>query len=558
MGFADDPMWRACFGSMPSKAVDTSPPTVAVSQLPAVRYGWDTGEKFPGGIGPVNLLWPDYWTLRQRSAELYERNLYARGLIRCLITNEINTGLQLEATPEEVILGVEEDGLADWSETVENRFALWARDAQLCDHNERLSFGALQALARTEALVVGDVLVVMRQDQRTRLPRVQLIGGSSVRTPMDAKPANGNRIEHGVELDGQRRHVAYWITQEEKGGQLASKRLPAFGEKSGKRIAWLLYGTDKRLDDVRGKPLLSLVLQSLNEIDRYRDATQRKAVVNSMLAMFVKKTESNMGTLPITGGAVRRGIDVAIDTSGKRREFRTAEHIPGLVLDELQHGEEPVAFQVNGTTENFGTFEEAILQTIAWATQVPPEILRKAFSSNYSASQAAVNEFKMYLNQTRTWFGETFCQRIYEEWLVAEVLAQRIEAPGFLEAWRDWKLFDKLGAWTHADWSGHIKPSVDLTKLTGGYDAMIAMGAITRARATRELTGTKFSKNVQQLKRENDLLAEANKSMVELEKPPAPASTDEPGIDDEPIDEEDDEESAAANVLPLRRGQQGN
>jgi lambda family phage portal protein len=521
---------------------------VAVSDLPGWRHQWQTGEKFAGGLGPVNILTTDYWSLRARSAELYETNLYARGLIRRLVTNEINTGLHLEATPEEAILGYPEDGLADWSETVENRFHVWGKNSYLCDHNERLTFGALQQEARREALVVGDVLVVIRQDQRTRLPRIQLINGANVQTPLES-PAGGNRIQHGVEIDSQGRHVAYWVQQ----SFAKYKRLPAFGEKSGRRIAWLLYGSDKRMDDVRGKPLLALVLQSLKEIDRYRDSVQRKALINSMIATFITKTVDKPGTRPIGTGAIRKGLDITIDTTGQKRAFRTAESIPGQVIDELQVGEEPKAFPSNGTDERFGGFEDTIMAMVASGNEIPPEIYRLAFTKNYSASQAAVNEFKTYLNKARTTFGEGFCGPVYEEWLVAEVLARRIEAPGFLEAWRSWELYDKLGAWISCDWSGNIKPAVDPSKLAASYEAMAASGFITRDRASRELTGTKYSKNVQKLLRENKALAEALKPLAELEaskKPtPAPgASAQPPGggggsIDSEPDDEDEDDDA---------------
>jgi hypothetical protein len=54
-----------------------------------------TGDKFAGGFGATKVFTPDYWTLRQRSEQLFHENLYARGLIRRLVTNEINTGLTL-------------------------------------------------------------------------------------------------------------------------------------------------------------------------------------------------------------------------------------------------------------------------------------------------------------------------------------------------------------------------------------------------------------------------------------------------------------------------------
>jgi capsid protein len=313
---------------------------------------------------------------------------------------------------------------------------------------------------------------------------------------------------------------------------------------------------------VRGKPLLSLVLQSLKEIDRYRDAIQRKALILGMLAMFIAKGEGKPGSRPITGGAVRRETATTLDSNGAERTFKTAEHVPGLVIEELQQGEEPKAFQSNGTTETFGDFEEAILAGIAFGLEIPPEILRLSFSSNYSASQAAINEFKTYLNRTRTTFGENFCEPIYQEWLVAEVIADRVAAPGLLEAWNDPQQWDRLGAWLSSDWSGNIKPAVDLSKLVAGYEKLIAIGAITRDRAARELTGTKYSKNVKKLRKENLALLEANLPISQLEAAkkaasPAPGeeASDVPAADaPEPNESEDDsDEEQAAAERPAER-----
>lgn len=510
-----DPFFAACFGEQDSAA--PGPRKVAVSTLDPYRFGFENGTKFPGGYGPTEVLITDYWTLRQRSAALFETNLYARGIIRRLITNEINVGLHLEATPDEGLLGKKEDSLSDWSETVETRFALWARSPWLCDQRELDTFGALQAAARMEALIAGDVLVVLRQDQRTKLPRIQLIRGDCVQTPMEYAFGNtrgGNKIVHGVELDSNGRQVAYWIRQPDG----TTKRLAAMGEKSGRRLAWLVYGTEQRLDAVRGKPLLSLILQSLKEIDRYRDSVQRKAVINAMIAVFIKKTEDKPGTRAMTNASLSRRDEPAVDTAGNPRTFRIAEQVPGIVMEELQTGEEPSGFNSNGTDEKFGDFEAAIIQAVAWNCEMPPEILRLSFNNNYSASQAAINEFKMYLNRVRMNHGENFCQPVYEEWMVAEVLSGKITAQGLLEAWRSNAQYDIYGAWTNADWTGQIKPAVDLSKLVGGYDALIAGGHITHDRAARELTGTKFSQNVRKLRRENEQLVEASRPLLELKQ----------------------------------------
>lgn len=485
-------------------------------QAPAVNAYHD-GDKFFGGFGPTKLFSTDYWTLRKRSDQLFKENLYARGLIRRLITNEINTGLTPEACPDELLIGLPEESLNDWTEEVENRFLIWGKNPEQCDWKHRATFGAIQRAARMEALISGDVLVVLRQNRQTQMPMVQLVSGAKVQTPLggDTRIANGHTIRHGVELDAQGRTAAYWVKPDDG---TTPQRIPAKGPRSGRRMAWLVYGTEKRLDDVRGEPLLSLVLQSLKEIDRYRDSVQRKAVINSILAMFIKKTEDKQGTRPITGGAVRRGQVQTTDLDGGKREFNIASQVPGLVIEELQTGEEPVLKGGEGTDTNFGTFEEAIVQAVAWANEVPPEILRLAFSNNYSASQAAINEFKIYLNKVWADWGETFCQPVYIEWLLAENLKGRISAPGLLDAWRDPQRQDVFGAWVSADWYGSIKPSTDMKKQAQGSQILIAEGWSNNARESRTLTGTKFSKNMKRLKRENQMKADAARPLAEFEQ----------------------------------------
>jgi len=433
-----------------------------------------------------------------------------------LFTNEINTGLTPEAAPDEEIIGVPEDSLADWTETVENRFGIWGKNPTVCDWKHKSTFGAIQRAARLEALISGDVLVVLRQSPVTKLPMVQLVSGNKVQTPLgdNSNLRKGHKIRHGVEMNAAGRVVAHHVKQDDG----TFKRLPAFGEKSGRKISWLVYGTDKRLDDVRGQPLLSLVLQSLKEIDRYRDSTQRKAVINSIIALSVEKSDDKLGTLPIQGGAVRKDTATVTDGDGGTRSFNIANPIPGVVAEELQKGEKLNFHGTGGTDADFGTFEEAVIQAVAWANEIPPEILRFSFSNNYSASQAAINEFKIYLNRVWSDWGETFCSPIYVEWLISETLLQKITAPGLLRAWRDPSQYDVFGAWVCVDWYGSIKPSTDMLKQAKGSKLLVDNAWSTNAREARITTGTKFSKNIKRLTRENQQKADAARPLLELEK----------------------------------------
>jgi capsid protein len=88
--------------------------------------------------------------------------------------------------------------------------------------------------------------------------------------------------------------------------------------------------------------------------------------------------------------------------------------------------------------------------------------------------------------------------------------------PGFLESRNNPSLWYIYGAWVSADWSGAIKPNVDLLKEGKAYKLLIDEGLITRERATRELTGMKYSKSVRQLIGENEQLSEAVQPLINV------------------------------------------
>jgi len=516
------------FKSKPQPPIQTQQPTASELAQQTIYQLYTSnlfnslfdGEKFPGGFGSsYGYEFIDYWELRNKSVQLFTENLYASGLINRLVTNIINTGLSLEATPCADILGISDDQLNDWSEQVENLYRIWGNNKNLVDWKKQNTEGELQALAKKTAYISGDVLIVLRQSSVTGLPITELIDGRHIQDPVQgnhkkAAENRGNKIIHGVEIDKNGRHIAFYVNTIEK-TKVISKRIVARGERSGRKVAWLLYGSKRLLDDIRGLPLLGLVAQSLKEIDRYRDSEQRAAVVNSMLAMFVKKDSSKPGTRPLSGGARRKDTEEVTDGDGTTREFNVNNWLPGMAIDELQQGEEPISFDTKRPSAGFNIFEDAIISAIAWSNEIPPEVLKLAFTSNFSSSRQANSEFKLFLDKERGLFSSNYSKPRYENWLVSMVLTGRIKAAGFLEAWRDLRKWEVFGAWTDSDWSGAIKPHVDPLKETNAYIKKDEQGYSTKARSTRELTGMKYSRNIKQLKKENELLAEAHKPLID-------------------------------------------
>lgn len=60
---------------------------------------------------------------------------------------------------------------------------------------------------------------------------------------------------------------------------------------------------------------------------------------------------------------------------------------------------------------NFDPFVIAVLKQIGAALEIPYEILIMAFSSNYSASRAAILEFFKVVKMYRAWFVADFANQ---------------------------------------------------------------------------------------------------------------------------------------------------
>jgi lambda family phage portal protein len=513
--------WKNLFGLGAPK--DSSVPVISIDALSPMDpfaqniYQDYDGAKYPTGFGDTKLFNLDYWQLRSKSSQLFTENLYARGLLRRLVTNIINTGLTPECIPEESILGLEDEALQPWAENVETLYQLYGNQPERIDYTGKNTDGGLQEAIKLESLIAGDVLVVIRQDPNTKMPQVQLVGGDRIRTPLEYNIRKGHKIVHGVELDSEGRQVAYWYQPEQNENELTVKsiRIPSFGKRTGRRISWLVYGTDHRIDEVRGLPFLSLMLQSFKEVDRYRDAATRKATINSILAMFIKRDEVKGSSRSVSAGAQRKTTATVSDQTGERK-FNIAEQIPGMVIEELNQGETPVPHSTAGTDVNFGPFEKAIVSTIAWSSQIPPTILFLSFDRNYAASQAELNEFKMFLDMERAKFAAQYLTKYYIEWLISAALNGTIQAQGLLTSWRDPDQWAEFGAWTNVEWTGSVKPTTDMLKLAKANEVIIDRGWSTNARVSREMTGTKFRKNMEKQIRENELRVKALTPMLEL------------------------------------------
>lgn len=477
--------------------------------LDAMKTTWN-GSKYPGQFGLTKILEQfDYWTLRKRSLQLFTENPYAKGLIRRIVRNEIHTGLTANANPLGSILWPDADEMEQanravhYGDIMTSQFELYCNNYEIFDFKKQLTFGEFQEMVRREALLCGDGVIISRVNRYTGLPSWDWINGNNVRTPADYKCVSGHTIKNGVELDEYGRHVAYHI-QTIVDGKIKYERVPVKGEKSGRQISWMVYGSEKMADDVRGEPLLACVLGMLKDIDRYKDAEVRAAVINALIAFTVQKDEgTTIGTRP-TAGLARPMREVGPVAPEEKGHQPISLMEPGTVFDDLAPGEKVVSYQTNRPNVNYANFENAILDAVCWALEIPPEIVKLKFTSSYSASRQANNEFEVYLKYRNYKNSKDFCQIVYEEFIIQSVINNQLALPGFILSCFDSSKWRIKAAWLSCSWSGLSRPSVERTKDVKAANDALDNGLTTFDDECRRLSGRSFRQNIQILKREID------------------------------------------------------
>lgn len=501
--------------------------------------GWRASSKTPQEDIDKNIP-----VLRQRSRSLYMSAPLAVSAIKTNRTNIVGEGLRLKSTIDADFLRMTPDQAADWQRRAEREFELWAQ-SKFCDSTRVNNFYEIQQVACMSWLMNGDACVLLEYEKPTRtLPyglRIHLIESDRVSTPNSTgnnvylyatNPDNGNRIFNGVEVDGNNRVVAYHICSTYPNSNLYSKkewkRVKAFGEHTNVPNVLMIYETE-RAEQYRGVPYLAPVIESLKQLTRYSEAEQMAAVINGFFTVFIKSTR---GTSEIGFTGVTDEDDRIADGD------RNYELGPGLV-NVLNPDEEIDIADAKRPSSNFDAFVTSLAKYVGAALEIPVEILTKQFSSNYSASRAALLEAWKAFRMKRAWLAADFCQPVYEIFLTEAIANNRLKAPGFF--------LDPLirKAYCGAQWNGPAQGQIDPVKEVNAAEKRISIGISTRQRETIEMMGGDFDSNVTQLARENQmmkaagLLASGTKKIPENKQPEK--SDDESGDKGDETEDNDNE-----------------
>jgi len=455
----------------------------------------------------------DLPTLRSRSRDLVRNTPIATGSLATSKSNVIGTGLRLRAEVYREILGLTVEQAEAWERKAEELFDIWASSPS-ADITLTQSFYELQGLVFETTFESGDALVLRRRAKRPGIVPLALnvIEADRVATPTEIQ--NDPDVRDGVRLDEDGAPVSYFVAQDHPGDIIVSpitsfKEVRAFGERSGERMALHVFRR-RRPGQTRGIPELAPVIEILKQLDRYTEAELMAAVVSSFFTVFLK-TKGDDGLAGATAPLPGMGQDEITMGAGAVVNIDTDEDIqianPGRA------------------NSNFDAFFSAVVRQIGVALSIPYELLIMHFTASYSASRAALEMAAQFFKERRAWLVSTFCQPVYEWFLIDAINAGLIEAPGFFES------PVKRAAWLGAQWIPPTRVVIDPLKEWRAEAEAVNLGAKTLEDVALEKTGRDWKTATEQRGREH-----AARVAVGLEPPVLSG----PGGAPEPAEDPDD------------------
>lgn len=349
--------------------------------------------------------------------------------------------------------------------------------------------------------------VGLRYDKRKGVT-VQLIDGSHVQSPSYGSEwypvvlPDGNLIKNGIEMTPAGEHVRYFVRNRD----YSYTTIQAKGKNSGLVQAFLVYGLEYRLDNIRGIPLISVVLEKIAKLERYSEAAVGSAEERAKIVFSVEHEQFSTGENPLIKGVVKAynvdavtndlptdsvGVQLA-NTISATTNKQTFNMPIGASLKALESKNE-LYFK-----DFFTTYIDLICATIG----IPPNVAMSSYNDSLSVSRAATKDWEHTLNVGRADFSSQFDQNIYNYWLEVQILTNKIQAPGYLQALMENNSM-VLESYRTARFTGAMFPHIDPLKEANAE--RVKLGALaanmpltTLEAATESLNGGEADSNMEQ------------------------------------------------------------
>lgn len=484
-----------------------------ITLVNSVTLDW-TGEKNLGEMGSPKEYRLDYDSLRVRSWQAYHESEITKIVIDRYLMWVVGNGLKLQATPNKEALKTENISVDSehFNKVVEARWHAWA-DSKMCSYNEQMTFAEIEHEAMKMALIGGDVLIVQRYDNEKKQCTIDVIDGACLGSTLwgddewSQKLDNGNEVRHGVEFDKKGKEVAYYVKSE---NTIGTERIAAYTV-TGTRQAFLFRANKMRLDNSRGLPLISVVLETLSKLERYKEATVASAEELAKIVYQITHQSYSTGENPMAGAILKSmGVD---DATGQPSSDQLGQQLANKMIMTTNKqtvnnppGAEIKPLQTNHRELYFKDFYTVNIDIICAALGIPPNVAMQKYDSNFSASRAALKDWEHSLTVMRQRLVSGFHVYVYQYWFDVQVRLGKVKAIQYVTA-KTQGNYIITESYTRARWVGaqvpHIDPvkEVQAERLKLGAN-MAAAPLTTLEAATERLNGGDSVSNVEQFSEE--------------------------------------------------------
>jgi len=474
-------------------------------------HSFNSGKTKYGNITYTESAFTDYSRQRENARGVYSDSLIARGIVRRLVDNVVNTGLTRECSPLWSMIPGASDWTDEqkyaWTEDVESRWKLSTSSKEM-DSRGMQSFQQMQASAYALRVKEGEIFGIcryMNSPDRMNPLTVQMLSNDQIQSPIDnitleGIKARGGKIKEGIEYDSTGRMVAIHIREDLSQWGAPLKRVPFFGPRSGRRFV-VYDANSETLDQFRGFPELAAMVYELDRLTEMSISELENSIASALWLASIETAVGGEKKIPIrpTGSTSDTTTD---EVGGGLREVQIGKR--ALIMQNLGKGQSMKAFQPQHPNPNYDKFIEIHENMICSAIGMPLSAYRQKFQSSYSAARAEILFFWNNIIRRRSDFAFGFLDPIFEAWFSEEVAAGHINAPGF----RNLPIARR--AWLHGTWDGISRPVVDPVKEVNAVKTRLDLGHTTNEREAKLYNGSGFRENIKRLETENEMRKAAN------------------------------------------------
>lgn len=463
-------------------------------------YGFD-GAKWAHGLGaggrsPVI----DHATMRANARSAMHDSTAARAIVDRYEQTVVDTGVRVECAPMADVLGITEEQAERWAADVEQRFHLWA-SSKFCTASEDMTLYQAQRFTMRARKRDGEYFVRCYYQSRRDLLnplRLGFLDPNQIQGDAHTDTAWPRTQIDGIKRDDMGREVEYTVLVQDAEQRAKYVKIPA---RTPRGLPLILHGfAPEYAGQSRGFSAIGHVIQEFENLTDFSAAHIKKAIIQSSITMYVKPSAdapalnplSDYGSGPASvyqspeSPVVGSGADADVVNYSRMNDVNLR---PGSVgVFNLKGGEDLKAFDADSPSESYASFVEAFTGALAASCNIPPELVTLKFSSNYSASRAALILFWRTACIERDEEASDFYNPVFRAWLSGEVAAGRIVAAG----WSDPRM---RAAWCQTTWNGPPMPNIDPAKTAKADKDYVELGAQTLDAVARNYNGSSGAAN---------------------------------------------------------------